>query len=460
MEHKRHIIFAIVALVSIIAITGCTPRPPQIDPQVIVGRYISSLSNFELVRMDIDRISEQIRNGASVSLPFMTRQGVLQERNFVFERLDLRAPESPLSTPNLFESVPGAGDPAVALVTFAEDMISGFMVDSPRNELGDPGFVVAFETIDFLLRRNGASEVEIRQVLDAGNIIVYNSGFVSFPSPIDVELSPPTDNQPPVRRQSESNQDSHEHADVSAQKHEDGSLGIEVLEVTYIVDAALTVGMTQSQVESFAWDRHSYLYDTLHWFEPNAMGHTGGHQLYDIIPNMVNVIDCKTLAANQCPASTATDSLDILEQTRDSSSSGTIGTTDHADSHVVVYISGKDFDGGTVGLAWVDTLNCGHAGSTCGFSDYNHGIIQAVGNSGGGYSATAYELGLVNVHEIGHILGCNHESDNVTLDGATGPNIMNAFVSPGNKFLFTPACDAIIAARVNSRIQPPTTGPH
>ncbi|WP_455204032.1 M12 family metallo-peptidase [Kaarinaea lacus] len=73
------------------------------------------------------------------------------------------------------------------------------------------------------------------------------------------------------------------------------------------------------------------------------------------------------------------------------------------------FITGRDFDGGVVGLAWVGTV--------CGSSYYTTGISQVVSGS------TALTA-LVAAHEMGHNFGADHDGNGNTC--ASNTNIMGA----------------------------------
>lgn len=87
------------------------------------------------------------------------------------------------------------------------------------------------------------------------------------------------------------------------------------------------------------------------------------------------------------------------------------------------FITGRDFDGGVVGLAWIGTV--------CGSSYYTTGISQVVSGS------TALTA-LVATHELGHNFGASHDGDpdfnntctpNTNIMGATLNATVNSFSS-------------------------------
>lgn len=112
--------------------------------------------------------------------------------------------------------------------------------------------------------------------------------------------------------------------------------------------------------------------------------------------------------------STTTEAGDLLSDVRDKRAAGSI---DFLQSNRSIFhlISGRDFNGGTAGVAYVGTL--------CGGNGFASGVINALNNN----VVTA----LIVAHEIGHNLGARHDGQ-VNTEGAacqSGQFIMGPSVS-------------------------------
>jgi hypothetical protein len=94
------------------------------------------------------------------------------------------------------------------------------------------------------------------------------------------------------------------------------------------------------------------------------------------------------------------------------------------DVDLVHMFTGKDFDGGTIGIAYT--------GVACNAPDFAYGISQSKWN-GGGAGVMTQRVALT-AHEMGHNFGASHPNQENPVPPSCDPSIMNSFIQFTSSF--------------------------
>jgi len=460
--------------------------------QQYLSQALSSISQFNVVCVDQQRLSQAVQTGQQVVIPIALPGGHIYPYTATFIPNNVTTPSSGLQNSIYSHNPTSAVDSGVYNIT--SDSFSGFFFTANN--------ISVTESLEDLLERNDIAEstilkissnlcgaVSTQQIGGGGSpVITYNADDTSYDGEDQVLTQGVTtaglqsQSQSMIQSETEKHSSLPEHIDLSEVHHqiddENGNVFAQKHfgSVTTVVQLGFTMELsTKCQKSDKKELKCRNKLTGLALLFTAALNHLSliaepvAHNKYSYAYNANSVVFCKVDI--DCPTS-------LSAQTYINSTRVDADNTPHIEAHINIFVTARDLTGGSLGIAntgppCTDTGLCNILyGFTCGHStlaeqafkcdnDTNHAVVQGVKKPKSAYKASVAAMVFVVAHEIGHSLGCEppDSRDSITGDVRHTPlntSIMSKSYTKLKKlvFLYTTDCDEQIARMLNYRLDP------